>query len=466
MKTKILYVDGIHCSSCESIIESKLKELPNIDSAEVSQENSTVTIKYKGAISTSKINKLFEKNNYIFSEEKIDRNKASSKDVINSFLIAIIIIISFFILEKSGVSRIAQVSSSSSLSTFFMLGLIASISSCAALVGGIILSLSKKWDEEYLGERKFSKRIQPQILFNSGRLISYSVLGGALGAMGGKIIFSPTFSSILVLSVSVVMIVIGFQMLDVKWFKKIRIALPKFITKKISNTSYDSGHKAPFVIGALTFFLPCGFTITAQGFALLSGNFISGSLIMLMFALGTTPALLAIGLTSVKFISNHKTAIVFSKAAGVLIVFFALFNINAQLTVFGYSNAGDLINNPDTQKEDIKKETTTAKKSSDLNISGLPIIKDGKQIVKMTATASGYSPSYIKVRKDIPVEWQIEDKGTSGCTNAVISRSLFEGQIELETGKVSVKEFLPTKIGKFKFSCWMGMVSGTIEVVE
>jgi plastocyanin domain-containing protein len=64
------------------------------------------------------------------------------------------------------------------------------------------------------------------------------------------------------------------------------------------------------------------------------------------------------------------------------------------------------------------------------------------------------------------VRWEIEDVGTSGCTNAIVAKGLFPDEIPLTPGKVSVKEFTPTRPGKYKFSCWMGMVSGIIEVVE
>jgi len=64
------------------------------------------------------------------------------------------------------------------------------------------------------------------------------------------------------------------------------------------------------------------------------------------------------------------------------------------------------------------------------------------------------------------VRWEITDTGTSGCTNAIIARNLFAGQVALTPGETSVKEFTPTKTGQFRFSCWMGMVTGIIEVVE
>ena len=90
-------------------------------------------------------------------------------------------------------------------------------------------------------------------------------------------------------------------------------------------------------MGALTFFLPCGFTITAQSLALLSGSVFTGALIMGAFALGTIPVLLFIGLSSVKFSSKPHLTERFSKVAGFLVLFFALYNISNQATVLGFT---------------------------------------------------------------------------------------------------------------------------------
>jgi plastocyanin domain-containing protein len=84
----------------------------------------------------------------------------------------------------------------------------------------------------------------------------------------------------------------------------------------------------------------------------------------------------------------------------------------------------------------------------------------------MEASASSYSPDSFTVRAGVPVRWEITDTGTSGCTNAVISKDLFEGQVSLTHGKTSVKEFTPDEPGRYRFSCWMGMVTGEIVVVD
>ena len=253
-------------------------------------------------------------------------------------------------------------------------------------------------------------------------------------------------------------------MLGLKAFRKFQFTMPKFITRRIADENKFQGKYAPFIMGVLTFFLPCGFTITAQGLALISGGAIQGALIMLFFALGTLPALLTIGLSAVKFSQKPHLANKFLKVAGVLVLFFALFNINNQLNVLGYSSLSDFIRKPaSTALNNTISNTNT---NSNVSQEGLAPVVNGKQILKMDASSRGYSPNYFKVKAGIPVRWEISDKGTSGCTNAIISRSLFNGEIPLTPGQTSVKEFTPTKVGKYKFSCWMGMVSGIIEVVS
>jgi plastocyanin len=240
-------------------------------------------------------------------------------------------------------------------------------------------------------------------------------------------------------------------MLGVKSLRRFQPTLPKFATRYIADETNFKGRYMPFLMGGLTFFLPCGFTITSQGLALLSGNPIQGGLIMALFALGTAPALLLIGFSAVKFSSRPHLAYQFSKVAALMILFFAFFNINSQLNVLGLASLNDI------------KIISAA---SPADGKGLAPIVDGKQVLKMEASSSGYRPNYLKVRAGIPVRWEINDVGTSGCTNAIISKSLFDGTIPLTPGQVTIKEFTPTKPGRYKFSCWMGMVSGIIEVID
>ena len=136
-----------------------------------------------------------------------------------------------------------------------------------------------------------------------------------------------------------------------------------------------------------------------------------------------------------------------------MVLFFALFNISSQMNVLGFVSFSNIIPQNKTQTVVDEKD--------------LPLIVEGKQVIKMTASGSQDSPNYFKVRAGVPVRWEITaDKSAGGCNSSIISSSLFSGAIDLTPGQVSVKEFTPEKAGKFRFSCQMGMISGTIEVVN
>lgn len=479
IKESVYFVKGMHCASCEVLIEKKMLKQKGVKAVEASTTKGELRVEYAGEkASVEKLNELFREDHYSFSTKMVKEQKEESplfkfdhqgrllinQDKLTNILlilgISLLVIIGFVFVNQSGLSALINVNAKSALPAFFVFGLLAGTSSCAALVGGIVLSMSKQWAEIHKLKDRSSesgvKRFEPHLLFNLGRLISFAILGGVLGGIGRLFNFSLTFTSILVIAVSVMMIALSLQMLGVKFFERFQITMPKFISRYIADETNFKGRYMPFLMGAFTFFLPCGFTITAQGLALTSGSVLQGAMIMLFFALGTLPMLLLIGLSSVKFTERPHISAKFLKIAGVLVLFFGLYNLNSQLNVLGLKSLSDL-----------KGVSGSNKINSVSNASeNLPPLVDGKQIIKTVATSSGYTPNYLKVVAGVPVRWEIDDQGTSGCTSAIISNSLFEGQIDLTPGKISIKEFTPPKPGKYKFSCWMGMISGVIEVVN
>ncbi|MCX6724145.1 MAG: sulfite exporter TauE/SafE family protein [Candidatus Staskawiczbacteria bacterium] len=461
-KEHIYKVEGMHCASCEILIEKKLLDLPNIKSVDASNGRGEVVVEYEGdRPNPERLSIIFEKENYKFADFATPKSRQSGAEAglpekktsptLVAFNIAIFIIIAFLVLDKIGVANFLSLSSTSSLFTFFGFGLLAGVSSCAALVGGIVLSMSKQWDSLYADGQSNLKKLQPHIMFNVGRVISYIVLGGVLGMIGSRLQISPQFTGYLVVAISLLMIALGLQMLGVKAFRKFQITAPKTATRYVANESNFQGKYAPFIMGALTFFLPCGFTITAQSLALLSGNAFGGAMIMGAFALGTVPTLLFIGLSSVKFSGKPHLAERFSKVAGFLVLFFALFNISNQFTVLGIS-----FNQP----------PASAQNSGVANQDGLAQVVDGKQVIQMTASGSNDSPNYFKVKAGVPVRWEITGTNSLGCNGAIISNNLFDGAVDLTPGQLSVKEFTPQTAGKYGFSCTMGMIRGTIEVIN
>lgn len=464
IKECTLYAEGMHCASCEVLIEKKLLKHENVESVDASQANGKVTMYYRGeAPNLAEVNTEFKELGYTFSDKKLKKQKESPLLGFGSHgelrinptrfwrLLRIattvtVLLILFFLFERSGLSTQVTVNSQSSLPTFFLFGLVAGASSCAALVGGVLLSMSKQWNELYIAEDSALVRAQPHLMFNIGRLLSFVILGGVLGVIGGALALSPVVTAVITIGVAIMMMLLGLQMLEVPWASNFQLRMPKFVGRYAADESNFQGKYMPLVTGALTFFLPCGFTIVAQGLALSSGSFLNGALIMFMFALGTLPMLAFISLSSIKMNAKPHLTANFNKIAGLLVVFFALYNFNSQLNVLGLPSLSDI------RLGGSEVVAAAAEPTGDY------------QVLQMNASASGYTPSRLTVKAGIPIRWEINDTGTSGCTSAIISRDLFTGQVKLQRG-LNVVNVSALQPGTYKFSCWMGMVSGTIVAV-
>ena len=232
----------------------------------------------------------------------------------------------FLILQKSGILNLG-IGGGTTPATSFVIGLIASVSSCLAVVGGLVLSLSAKISEDNISDTKTF------MLFHGGRLVSFALLGGVLGAVGNAIGINFTFTAILGIVASLVMLALGLNLVGV--FAKSKFTLPTGIFnffRKIEHETFT-----PLLVGFGTFFLPCGFTQSMQVAALGSGTFMSGFLIMFAFALGTLPMLALLSFGSASF-AHSKYAPLFFKSAGVVVIGLGLFALLAGLAGLGIIN--------------------------------------------------------------------------------------------------------------------------------
>src|SRR6266851_8455948 len=159
-------------------------------------------------------------------------------------------------------------------------------------------------------------------------------LGGAIGALGSTFTMSPEASGILMILASLIMIVLGLQMLNLfPWLKQLQPKMPKFLAHKIHDLSEKEVKGGAFVLGASTFFFPCGFTQALQLYVLAKGSFTIGALTMLAFALGTLPALLSLSMVS--SLATGMFQRYFLKLAGAAVVLLGIFNIESGLTLVG-----------------------------------------------------------------------------------------------------------------------------------
>lgn len=97
-------------------------------------------------------------------------------------------------------------------------------------------------------------------------------------------------------------------------------------------------------------------------------------------------------------------------------------------------------------------------------IASAAIIKDNVQEVSIDLKPNSYAP--IIVQKGIPVRLNIraDQKNINSCNGTVVIPE-YNLEIDLKAGDNFI-EFTPEKTGSISYSCWMGMVSSTIQIVD
>lgn len=447
---KTFFVKGMHCTSCEILLEKNLKEIEGIKNIKVSHKKGIVEIDLLKADQEKNVIKIIEDGGF-----KIGQGSSSKSENKNTWKDYLQMVALFFVFML-----LLRLFKNFELSSFFpnfneqvgvmialVLGLVASVSTCLALVGGIVISFGGTYHTEEDKEHSFLSRAIPHFYFHLGRVGGFALLGGLLGLLGSKLNYSLSFTGYLTILIGIVMFYIGLQILNiVPNITKLGFHLPKFLSKKIHSIGGDSHHFAPIFIGVLTFFLPCGFTQTMQLAAVSSQSFFTGALIMGAFALGTLPVLISIGIGST-YAQESKFDFT-KKMLGMVVLLFALYSLNSGLVLSGVT----ISLKPLHQNIDQKQEDTQVVTNQDV------------QIVKMDVDWN-FKPSQFQIKKGVPVRWEIRGVNVSGCSNEVVIPK-FNLRKKIKQGEISIIEFTPTETGNLPFSCWMGMLHGSFTVID
>ncbi len=335
------HVHGMHCNACVLMTESELSDLPNITHVKSSLKNHSVEV--TGNFGDKTLEQIAEEltiplkpHGYTVSVER-QQHDAKWGDFKIAVPIAVGFAIFFVILQKLGIVNLVN-AGNVTYGTAFVIGIIASLSTCMAVVGGLVLSMSAtfaKQSDSPAQELRRASQIKPQLMFHFGRIISFFILGGVIGAIGSAFTLNTSATFILGLIIGIVMLILGINLLDTfHWAKKLQPSMPKFIAKHAHGVSKFNHTLTPILVGIATFFLPCGFTQSMQLYTLSTGSFLSGGLTMLSFALGTMPVLALISFSSFSIQKSSKAGIFF-KTAGLIVIMFALFNLINSLVIIG-----------------------------------------------------------------------------------------------------------------------------------
>ena len=436
-------IKGMHCKSCELLLEKNISQVAGVKKVDVSYKRGIAEVEFLGAqANDAAIGRVIQESGYSLGQGGKLPWFAGDGETWFDIMLGVAALMLLFIVGKllgvfDGFGT--AFGSAPTYPIVFVIGLTAGISTCMAMVGGLVAGFSASYAETHQYATRW-ERFKPNLFFNAGRLTSYAVLGGAIGALGSAVKLSTGFTGFLVAAAGMVMLYLGLKLTGISpKLSNMSITLPKKFGRVM-------GAENPFIGGALTFFLPCGFTQAMQIYAVTTGSFVSGATIMFLFALGTMPGLLGVGaLTS--FLKGTPARIFF-RFVGLAVLMLGFFNI-----ANGYNLSGITLSLPS------------------VNLGGgaavaapLALVENGEQVVNMTQAANGYSPNTFTVKSGVPVKWIIDSQNAYTCSASIRMPTYNIAQF-LQAGQ-NVITFTPTQAGNVRFTCGMGMYSGTFTVIN
>lgn len=450
VKTQKLRIGGMTCASCQSKIERKLQNTTGIERVTVSYTAGTAEVTYHpDVISIKEIAAVIEKLDY----EVLAENQASN----NTRLVGILVIVValYVLLQQFGFTQLFNAfplaQEGMGYGMLFVIGLVTSVH-CVAMCGGINLSQCIPQPDAN-APSKFAA-LRPSFLYNLGRVVSYTIVGAIVGALGSVISFSGTFKGIVQLLAGVFMVIMGINMLGIfPFFRKLTPKMPKVFARSIHKQK--AGSNSPFYVGLLNGLMPCGPLQAMQLYALSTGSPLSGALSMMLFSLGTVPLMFGLGALS-SVLSKRFTRKAMTVGAVLVVV------LGMSMFTQGWALSGFTM--PELLPQAAQQSAQTPAEKDIIGGDTGTTIENGVQLVASTL-APGKYPA-ITVQAGIPVRWTINapERSINGCNNRIFIPE-YNIEYAFQPGE-NVIEFTPERTGKFQYSCWMGMIRSTITVVE
>ncbi|MDX9872111.1 MAG: sulfite exporter TauE/SafE family protein [Clostridia bacterium] len=326
----------------------------------------------------------------------------------------------------------------------FFIGLLTSVH-CLSMCGGI--NLSQCLPQSGRNDGNKLAVLRSSFLYNFGRIVAYTLVGGLVGALGSVISFTGAFQGVVQLLAGVFMVIMGINMIGLfPSLRKYVPHLPPGLVHKIDSMQGQSN--SPLYIGLLNGLMPCGPLQAMQLYALSTGSVFSGALSMFVFSLGTVPLMFGFGALS-SVLSKKFTHRIQTVGAALVIV------LGLSMFLNGWSlSALPLL------------PVASAPAASSGNFQETPeiIMENGTQIINSTLTGRGYPA--ITVQAGTPVKWTIDapEGSLSGCNYRMVIPE-YNLQYQFDYGE-NVIEFTPEKTGTIPYSCWMGMIRSSITVTE
>jgi len=438
-------VAGMTCTACERRIAKALTALPGVISATASTRKGTASLIATSQVSRASIDKTIRDLGYRLGRSPwLNRDPQAWR---SAGVAAVFVTVLVWMVGVGNLTGRLSDLSTGGLLLVLALGLAAGVSTCMAMVGGIVLAISASTAGRSAakGTEARTSVWQTNLAFQAGRIVGFGLLGAALGALGASASMPEPVVVVLMVAVAVAMLLVGVRLTELSP----RIAgwsptIPAAVGDRLGLTGDVPARRTAgaMVAGAATFFLPCGFTQAVQLYAFSTGSPASAGAIMATFAIGTAPALFAVAGAPTLFKGTKKVAML--RALGVVVVGFAVINATSAMRLAGVDfTAG-----------------THPPQSVSANV-GLTLTD---QTITSTQDGDGYHPGNAVIYAGRPTHWVMTSTAPFTCASTVVSKDLGV-QTTLQAGR-NVIELPRLSAGTYNYSCGMGMYSGRIVVIQ
>lgn len=441
-----VFTEGMTCSSCEERLSKALGALPAVQLIEADFTANTIVVEVDSQESLGLVQTTAEALGYPVrkidtiipdANRAVPRRLSTAGQISGLLALAVIVLL----LSPRLNFNLGALDSTLGYGALFMVGLLTSVH-CIGMCGGINMAQCISYRQKHPN----TGITKPSLLYNGFRVLSYTAVGALAGALGSAFNISGNFKGIISVAAGMLMIVMGFNLLGL--MGGLRRLIPKLPTLSRSQNREGIG---PVAVGVLNGLMPCGPLQAMQLYALATGSPLRGAMAMLVFGLGTFPAMFAFGSFSTMLSSRFTGKLL--KASGVLVIVLGIIALDrgAGFLRPGGSTVGLAASDPTTQVIIIRKDSAIA------------IMRDGYQEVRVNVWPRSYQPVVIQQNVPVRLTFVVEEGNLNGCNNAIVIPSI-ELEQRLSVGDTMI-EFTMKNAGEFRYICWMNMIRSTITVV-
>ncbi|MCP3760691.1 sulfite exporter TauE/SafE family protein [Streptomyces sp. TBY4] len=356
-------------------------------------------------------------------------------------------------------------------------GLLAGGASCAAVQGGLLAgavtrhrSLDPKPSPKSARPPHPARQadagtpLAPVGAFLAGKLVSHTALGALLGVFGSALQPSPRTQAVLLLVAGAIMVLFALDLIGVKAVGRLVPRPPASFGRLMRRSAKTESPVTPALVGFATVLVPCGVTLSMELLAITSGSVVAGAAVMAGFVLGTAPLFAVLG-----YLFRRSTQALSGKLAGltgVVVLTVAAWTMVSALQAGGWVSfdppgkqqataTGPFVVEGGEGSGDGSGGTATGEAAP------VRIDASGKQTVVLTVT-DFYLPTRFTAKAGVPTTLVLRGKDSGGCARAFTIPEIGVQEIVKRDGDTGI-DLGTRKPGTLRFSCAMGMQTGTIE---